>query len=380
MHKLPTPPKMQDFLKTFENATDIRFEYFVAGIRQFTEFANLDFDARQRHFGNGYLGLHYNNDLSKEWNESHSESVKSLQLNSLCPLEWDYVFESGFNAFLYKGKMPAEALDSFVKGPSVIDCGMFTQLGIWFGIRNMLGNEKFNQLFGNAPFYITQINYNQVTDPKKPYLSNPLYPFFSDSKSDTAQVSVCHLKNNSFYQMKHPGGNDGGQNCIEVGGYYTIFDPSLERTQGISKQDVQALLVTAFNQAPDTNDAAKLDAYKEANPENIHPKLRIPYGKLITMATTFKDIEIEASECGDKVASLYFDLEKFKRWVEAMSHDLLTDVTYLPEETPSPSETILAKIPFENRATMNFAYFEANIKTPQQAKLLNIAKKNSVRM
>ena len=98
----------------------------------------------------------------------HSDSVKALQLNSLCPQGWDYVHEEVYMAFLYKGRTPAEALDSFVKGPSVIDCGMFTQLGIWFGIRHMLGNDKFNQLFGNAPFYITQLNYSGVTDPKKP--------------------------------------------------------------------------------------------------------------------------------------------------------------------------------------------------------------------
>jgi len=375
MHQQPVPHQMQEFLRTFENGTEISFEHFVAGIRQFTKFANFDFDDRQRLFGNGYLGPHYNNDLSKKWNEMHSDSVKALQLNSLCPQGWDYVHEEGYMAFLYKGRSPAEALDSFVKGPSVVDCGMFTQLGIWFGIRNMLGNETFNQLFGNAPFYITQLNYSPVTDPKKPYLGNPLYPFFSDSKSDTGQVRVCHLKNNSLYNIKHPGGNGGGQNCIEVGGRYTIFAPSLKHTQDISQQDVKALLVAAFNREADTNDAHKLEAYRKANLDEKHPKLGFPYRELINMADNFKDLKTEATECGVEAASLCFDLKKFQSWVEAMSHDSLKDVTYVPEEIPSPSEAVLARIPFENRDTMNFAYFEANMTTPQQEELLTIAKK-----
>ena len=77
MHKDPIPAEMQKFLRTFENGTDISLEHSVAGIKRFTEFANLDFDDRQRLFGNGYLGLHYNNDLSKKWNEMHSDSVKA---------------------------------------------------------------------------------------------------------------------------------------------------------------------------------------------------------------------------------------------------------------------------------------------------------------
>ena len=375
MHQQTVPCQMQEFLRTFENGTEISFEHFVSGIREFSEFANLDFKNRQRLFKNGYLGLHYNNDLSKEWNKRHSDPIKALQLNFLCPQGWDDVHEDGYIAFLYKGRTPAKALDSFVKGPSVIDCGMFTQLGIWFGIRKMLGNKKFNQLFSNAPFYITQLNYSKVTDPKKPYLGNPLYPFFSDSKAEPDQVRVCHLENHSLYQKKHPGGNYGGENCLEFGGEYTIFDPSLEHTQCLTKHDVQSLLATAFNQEKDTNDEDRLEIYRKAAPDEKHPKLGITYKNLIAMADTFKDLEIKAADCGSEAASLYFDLAKFQGWVKAMAHDSLEDVTYVPEEKPSPSKTVLARIPIEHQATMDFAYFKANMTTPQQKELFTIAKK-----
>ena len=80
----------------------------------------------------------------------------------------------------------------------------------------MLGNEDFNQLFGSTPFYITQLNYNEIQNPTKPYLGNPLFPFFNGSQGTPDQVAVCHLKNHNLYQMKHPGGDYGGENCVEI--------------------------------------------------------------------------------------------------------------------------------------------------------------------
>ena len=170
MHRNPIPPKAQEFLDTFKEDKGLTNKAFIDGISQFTTFANLNPESRHREFGNRYIGIHYNTDLASIWNAEHSEKVKSFEFSNLTQPDWDHIDIEGYQACLYKGNKPAEALDSFVTGPSVIDCGMFTQLSIWFGIRYMLGNEDFNQLFGSTPFYITQLNYDQIPDPSKPYL------------------------------------------------------------------------------------------------------------------------------------------------------------------------------------------------------------------
>jgi hypothetical protein len=94
---------------------------------------------------------------------------------------------------------------------------MFTQLSLWFGIRYMLGNERFNQCFGRAPFFITQPIYNDITHSDKPYFGNPLYSFLSTKEHvTTPSVTIKHVANTPLYPLKHPGGNYAGENCILI--------------------------------------------------------------------------------------------------------------------------------------------------------------------
>ncbi|RAP26169.1 hypothetical protein DID78_06960 [Candidatus Marinamargulisbacteria bacterium SCGC AG-343-D04] len=369
----PMPPVMKERLSHFIEGTDISFENFAEGIKKFTTLVNLDVETRESLFGSRYLGLHYANELAEEFPE-----IKSFDLDPLCSKEWEFTpNEEGCKAFVYKGKRPAEALDSFVKGPGAIDCGMFTQLSIWFGIRYMLGNEEFNQLFGNTPLYITQLNYNSVADPKKPYLGNPLYPFFSAEKSEPRQVSVCYLENDPLYKYKHPGGGYMGENCIkyciETGDQYTIFDPSLESTQDISPEDINAILVAGFNKDQDIHDEHVLETVSR-KPKEIHPVSGVSYEELTKFAAIFKDEKTEPSKCGKLDQSLYFNLKKFQEWVLRMSHDSLRDLAYEPEKNPTLSAEVLEAIPAENSA-MNFDFFRSHIKTSKQQELFNVAKK-----
>ena len=371
MHMQEVPTGIQEFLYAFKKGSSLTNENFIKGINHFTTFANLNLESREREFGNRYLGLHYSQDLTKEWNNQ----IKDFQLSSLCHSPWEFIFEEAFMAFVYKGNKPAEALDSFVTGPSVIDCGMFTQLSLWFGIRYMLGNELFNQLFGSTPLYITQLNWNNIADPSLPYSGNPLFPFFRKSTGTPDQVSLCHLKNNDLYQIKHPGGSSAGHNSIKLGTKYTIFKPSSKHTVNSSKEAIQEILATAFNEKPDSNDATKLEMYKKMRPNERHQKLGYSFQELVTMAYHLQNKTIKKSECGEEVMKYGFDLSKFKAWIKTMTRPLLKDVTYEPTPDPTPSDELLTNIPIENRHNMTFAYFEANIKNTQQAELMAISKK-----
>ena len=272
---------------------------------------------------------------------------------------------------MYKGKDPARALDSFVTGPSVIDCGIFSQLAMWFGIRHMLGNEKFNQLFSNAPFYITQLNFDEVLDPYEPYKGNPFFQFLSPSKDDPKEVSICYIKNNPTYLVKHPGGYSQGDYCIKFNGKYIIFAPSSQETHKLSKNDIKSYLAAQYNKPVDEDDLNVLADYK-ANPDETHPTLQLRHKVLIDLAEKLKSFQIEPTACGQEEIQFGFDLAKFQKWVEEMSSDLSQPVPYEFVKKPSPPEQLLKRIPPENK-DIDFSVF--NTESSDQEKLFNLANK-----
>lgn len=187
-----TAPSIQlkEFLSSFTEPKSIDSETFAEGVKKFIQLANsnpLDqksSQGRKALYGTIYSGLHYNNDLVKLWNAAHTgyEPIKASHLTTLVPSGWDSTLQDGFITLIYKGQQPAQALDELVKGPTVIDCGMFTQLSLWFGLRYMLGNERFNQCFGRTSFFITQSVYNGIEDSNKPFSGNPLYSFLAKKR------------------------------------------------------------------------------------------------------------------------------------------------------------------------------------------------------
>jgi DNA replication protein DnaC len=384
-----TAPSIQlkEFLSSFAKPKSIDSETFAKGVKKFVKLANsnplnegLGHD-RKTLYGTIYSGLHYNNDLVKLWNSAHTgyEPINASHLTTLVPSGWDSRVQDGFITLIYKGQQPAQALDELVKGPTVIDCGMFTQLSLWFGIRYMLGNERFNQCFGRVPFFITQIVYNSIEDGNKPYSGNPLYSFLSKKEIvKTSAVTVKHLTNTPLYPLKHPGGDYSGENCIVIGKQYYIFDPHLEDTQGITESAVLNLLRQAFNEGRAQYDTDRLSLYA-ANQEELHPKFFQTYGQLIEEAEQLHDKKITEEEFihvkQDTTLELAFDLHKFSTWLQHLENNWRAkSIDYLPRPIDSsllPVE-LLNVIPFENRTSMDFSRF--NQETPQQKELMIMSK------
>ncbi|HAU1718488.1 TPA: hypothetical protein JBI80_14065 [Legionella pneumophila] len=379
--------QLEEFLSNFAKPKSIDSETFAEGVKRFIQLANsnpLDKKSspgRKALYGTIYSGLHYNNDLVKLWNAEHSDyddPLKGSQVTTLVPSGWDSTLQDGFITLIYKGQQPAQALDELVKGPTVIDCGMFTQLSLWFGLRYMLGNERFNQCFGRAPFFITQAVYNGIEDSNKPYSGNPLYSFLSKEEAKTSSVTVKHLTNSPLYPLKHPGGNYGGENCIVIGKQYYIFDPHLESTQGITEDAVLNLLRQAFNEGRAQYDTDRLSLYA-ATPEEFHPKFFQTYGQLIEAAEQLRDKTITEEEFlhvkQDTALELTFDLHKFSTWLHHFENNMQTDsMDYLPQPIDSsllPIE-LLNVIPFENKTSMDFSRFKQE--TPQQKELMIMSK------
>ena len=376
-----------EFLSRFGEPKSIDSETFAEGVKKFIQLANSNpLDEKSSHgrkalYGTIYSGLHYNNDLAKLWNAAHMgyEPIKASQLITLVPLGWDSILRDGFTTLIYKGQQPAQALDELVKGPTVIDCGMFTQLSLWFGLRYMLGNERFNQCFGRTPFFITQCLYNGIGDSNKPFSGNPLYSFLAKKEMTTIpSVTAKHLSNTPLYPLKHPGGHYGGANCIVIGNQYYIFDPHLENTQGVTEGFVLNLLRDSFNEGRKPYDIDRLSLYS-ATPEAFHPRFFLTYGQLIEAAKNLRDKTFSEKEFShvkqNPELELTFDLHKFSIWLQRVEKTIQPDsIDYLPrpiDYSLMPAE-LLDVIPFENRISMDFSKFKQD--SPQQIELMIMSK------
>lgn len=378
LYSSATSSELKQYLIQLEKPKEQTLEILIAGIEEFTRIANLNASKRNTFFGNKFGGLHYNNDLAKLWNNHSVAKTKAYELNGLSPLEWDYVLDESDQYLVYRGEQPAEALDKLLQGPTVIDCGMFCELSIWFGIRYMLGNEKFNQVFGNTPLYITQYVYKEIKNPLKPYLGNPLYPFFikSQSQSSNRSIGIVHIPNHSKYQLKHAGGNYGGENCILIDAKnHIIFDPSLPKTS-LQEFEVEELLRNAYNAPQNENDANKLALYAET-PEQLHPSLLRTYQELLTTSKKLENekIDEDAWKNSDKGKrkNIFFDFENFKRWLDKLDK-VVTKVNYapLPDNQLRLAKSLLEQIPFENRHTMSFSAFKLDTHEQQEMHSLSL--------
>jgi len=380
---------LQKYFGTLQSPKQQNAETFIAGVKSFMEIANLNPEERKIFYGNSYLGLHYNNDLENLWNtncKSPEIHIESHRLSNISPPGWDHCFSSqGTQCLVYRGDAPSSALDRILQGPTVIDCGMFCQLSLWFGIRYMLGNDRFNQLFSDSPFYITQILYSEIPDTEKAYLGNPLYPFLQHVAKDKENtVYITHVANHGMYQIKHPGGNSGGQNCVLIREEYTIFAPFLTTKRALQKADVEGLLLEAFNAPQDKHDESRLHFYSKQiaeNPEGLHPNLGMTYASLIDMARALADTranEDEFRQCKSSVEEqslmLGFDLEKFLNWVAhrtKQNHIATIEYTPLADSDLKIPPELTQQIPHENRKEMTFSNLKAE--SPLHNEIYSIA-------
>ncbi|MCR9192414.1 MAG: hypothetical protein NXI01_07110 [Gammaproteobacteria bacterium] len=249
-------------LAEFTPSKEHTLHNFKEGIKRFVHLANMLPEKREEFYGSRFSGLYLHNDLAQLWNERcpTDQRVEATSLNTLKPKDWDTIDTDQNIVLHYFGPHPAEALNHLIKGPAVIDCGMFCQLGIWFGIRFILGDDTFNTHFGNKPFMVTRHLYQPMVEGKE-HFGNPLFDFFTaDNLTDS--VAVEHLFNVAHYTLKHPGGTSRGQNCLIVDDIYYVFDTH-SSIKKFTRLAITTQLLEAYNAAPDVNDQDTIAVFKD---------------------------------------------------------------------------------------------------------------------
>lgn len=375
--KLVTNPSInqecQAFLDNYRQEKEWTEANFIEGVKQFAEKANFSAEDREQFYGNRFYGVHYLDDFVQLWNQQYGIKLSNTNLISqqINPSHtgWDFVIEDGFQCLVYKGKGDnlAKALDSLFQGPTFIDCGMFCQLALWFGIRYVLGDDQFNQAFGHSPFYITQLMYQSISNSKKPHQGNPLFEFMTTDTSEQVEtkVRIKHMANHKLYLVRHPAGSYQGHNCLVTHDSYAVFDPLAGQATNLSREDVKNQLVEAFNKPQDGDDRQHLK-YLSQTPEKLHSELEIPHSEVVSLADQFKDKTISKNDLPDEsftpnsMPQVSFDFGKFKQWCQKIltADQSVSSPNYhvLSENQLAPDPELLNKIPDENK-TINFEHF-----------------------
>lgn len=122
-----------------------------------------------------------------------------------------------------QGKKPSEALLSFLKGPTIADCGNATTACYYKSILDFIGEEKFNDFFTSPPFLFS-ISLHGVTDPTSPI--SKLVKYTEAARQNIEGIpgkrplkvgEECHFAGVKWYANKHPAGSGGGWNVIYMG-------------------------------------------------------------------------------------------------------------------------------------------------------------------
>lgn len=386
-HNKKPSEKLMAYLAAFQKPRALDEAVFIEGVQQFMALANMNAKEREAFFGSAYGGLHYSNGLAELWNSQTSDSVTGRMLLNKAPMIWNRNVESSLQMLIYKGNQPSVALDKLLQGPSVIDCGMFGQLAIWFGMRYVLGDDAFNYLFGRAPLYLTQSLYQPVSDISEAYLGNPLLPFFkkiSEKSSPTGRVMIEYVRNHALYRAKHPGGTSNGQNCVVIDDLYTMFAPSVGENSRLTKSAVNDYLCYKFNSPRDNHDFAELALF--CNETLLLDEEMIP-GELTyrdflqrEAEKAYQSLQVKSKELADhqqaeKLLKINFNFSKFKRYVQRYQEQVEnkghTDYQPLPQAALLIADSFFQQIPHENK---HVSFENLKTETPMQEKLNGIAK------
>lgn len=381
LHQQPLSSQFAEDLARFSSPKSHQWDVFKEGVLLFSTIANLSPTEREDYYGNCFLGVHYDNDLARLWNTRSEEPIKPQQIRLLCPPVWHYEQRLFLSTLFYCGNNPSLALDQLLQGPTVIDCGIFCQLAVWFGLKYMLGDAVFNQVFSRAPLYLTQVLYQAIGSPREAHKGNPLYAFFQSAHAELETskrlLALEHIPNHKLYTFKHPGGNYGGDNCIAFGNEYIIFDPTLELTAFLSRGDIERLLLRQLNAKQDAHDEQRLASYKKQKPDAFHSRFRANYADLIQAADSLSHFEADKIECNPlyPAKKIYFNFDFFLSWLEKIQHQDLIASAYVPlkNDQLAVSQDLLTHIPYKDKVKMSFE--KVTFKSVSEKKMRLLAEK-----
>ena len=192
-----------------------------------------------------------------------------------------------FTFKLKDGEKASEALLSFFKGPTLADCGNATMACYYKCILDIIGEEKFDQLFSSKSSALT-ISQKGIADSKTPiyYLAD-----FSEAAKQGKEGVLgkrhlqigeeCHFDGIIWYGNKHPEGFGGGWNVIYMGddkeGNQLFVAHGFEKP--LTEIEINQKFIEFYNQertSQDEQDAVRINK-PEVYDKNINDDLKDHY-------------------------------------------------------------------------------------------------------
>lgn len=200
-----------------------------------------------------------------------------------CNVEMDESFDSGFASkeffektdcftfTLKEGRQASKALLSFLKGPTVAECGNATMACYYKCILDLIGEEKFDRLFSSKSFALVISRYG-ITDKDSPiaYLSD----YTEASKQGANGVfgkrplrigEECHFSGIPWYANKHPKGLEGGWNVIYIEddkeGNQLFLAHGFEKP--LTEREINQKFVEGYNKERTPQDKQYIDQVKK---------------------------------------------------------------------------------------------------------------------
>jgi hypothetical protein len=173
-----------------------------------------------------------------------------------------YVFEVKRNV------LPSVALNAFLSGFTVTDCGSVIVACQYAALLKVLGEDKFNLLFSAAetPLKITRFIFD---------LTNPVSYFFSRSNNTPVRGDMCYMEGVKYYHVKHPRGHArgwslfcSGENELSQQSYFG-FGPN-DFKQPLTEETLQSIFRYYYNLPRDRFNLAWLAT--QNNPEEFDLK------------------------------------------------------------------------------------------------------------
>lgn len=270
-----------------------------------------------------------------------------------------------------------EALFAFLNGLTLADCGNVVQACVYQSLLDLLGSERFNQIFSGpiSPLTITQLLFQDDTQCGLSVHGNPLMDLF-ETPEGTQFVAlndldilepgdICHIKGIENYPSKHPAGAGQGWNLICIGEneqgkkIFVGFGPKSFK-EPRTFEEIRQILIAEYNKPQTQADLECLR--KKSTSSDLWLLTQSTLGPLLANHQVNDDSEIGGLYA---IVRPRFDLIYKLARGESLTHNWF-DLP-VPEHPPQsagrsvvPDDPIHNKIPVENRANLFDNYTPQN--------------------